>query len=49
MASGRWTSKLGLLEDIEHAQHNALEGAEYGIVGVVMKREIAEQIDLFPA
>lgn len=37
LPNGRWTSKLGVLEDIEHALHD-LEGDEYGAVQVVMKR-----------
>ena len=39
LPSGRWTSKLGFLEDIEHALHD-LEGTEYGAVVLVMKRPI---------
>jgi hypothetical protein len=35
--NGRWTSKLGEIEDIEHALRD-LEGAEYGAVVLVMKR-----------
>lgn len=35
--NGRWTSKLGELEDIEHALRD-LEGVEYGTVVLVMKR-----------
>ena len=37
LPNGRWTSKLGILEDIEHALHD-LEGSEYGKVVVLMKR-----------
>ena len=37
LASGRWTSKLGALEDIEHALQD-LVGTEYGSVVFVMKR-----------
>ena len=37
LTSGRWTSKLGELEDIEHALHD-LEGVEYGSVVLIMKR-----------
>jgi hypothetical protein len=33
----RWTSKLGKLQDIEHALHD-LEGTLYGSVVLVMKR-----------
>jgi hypothetical protein len=35
--SGSWTSKLGEIEDIEHALRD-LEGVEYGAVVLVMKR-----------
>jgi hypothetical protein len=34
---GRWTSKLGELEDIDHVLRD-LEGEEYGSVAMVMKR-----------
>lgn len=37
LASGRWTSKLGKLEDIDHALHD-LEGMLYGAVVLFMKR-----------
>jgi hypothetical protein len=37
--SGRWTSKLGELEDIEHALHD-LTGLVYGSVVLVMKRPL---------
>jgi dephospho-CoA kinase len=37
--SGRWTSKLGELEDIEHALHD-LECNDYGSVALVMKRPV---------
>lgn len=37
LPNGRWTSKLGQLEDIEHELH-ALEGAEYGRVVQVLRR-----------
>jgi hypothetical protein len=37
LASGRWTSKLGELEDIEH-ELEAVEGAAYGSVVVYLKR-----------
>jgi hypothetical protein len=40
LPSGRWTSKLGLLGDIEHALHD-VEGDEYGEVVLVMKRPVA--------
>ena len=34
---GRWTSKLGELEDIEHGLRD-LEGAEYGTVVLILRR-----------
>jgi len=37
LPSGRWTSKLGTLEDIEHDLH-ALEDSRYGSVALIMKR-----------
>ena len=37
LPSGRWTSKLGKREDIEHALHD-LTGLIYGSVALVMKR-----------
>ena len=40
LADGRWTSKLGKAEDIEHDLHD-LEGDVYGTVVLVMKRPLA--------
>jgi hypothetical protein len=37
LATGRWTSKLGQLECIEHDLPD-LEGAEYGTVAAILKR-----------
>jgi hypothetical protein len=37
LASGRWTSKLGKLEDVEH-RLDAFLGSRYGDIGVIMKR-----------
>jgi hypothetical protein len=37
LANGRWTSKLGKAEDIEHDLH-ALDGDIYGTVVLVLKR-----------
>jgi hypothetical protein len=37
LASGRWTSKLGALEDIEHDLRD-LEGEQYGQIVLIMKR-----------
>jgi hypothetical protein len=39
LPSGRWTSKLGPMEDIEHALHD-LAGMVYGSVVLVMKRPV---------
>jgi hypothetical protein len=41
LANGRWTSKLGLREDIEHNLHD-LEGLAYGSVVRLLKRPIQE-------
>jgi hypothetical protein len=48
LESGRWTSKLGTREDIEHALHD-LEGAIYGSVALVMKRPLPRQRDSLTA
>jgi hypothetical protein len=40
LPSGRWTSKLGELEDIEHALHD-LEGTAYGSVVQIMIRPLS--------
>jgi hypothetical protein len=40
LPNGRWTSKLGQLDDIEHDLCD-LEGAEYGLVLRVMRRALA--------
>jgi hypothetical protein len=37
LPTGRWTSKIGFLEDIEHDLRD-LEGTEYGSIDVIMKR-----------
>ena len=37
LSNGRWTSKLGPLEDIEHTL-DGLVGTEYGSVVLIMKR-----------
>ena len=41
LSSGKWTSKIGRLEDIEHLTPAALEGQEYGFAKVVMRRKRA--------
>jgi hypothetical protein len=40
LTTGRWTSKLGELEDIEHALRD-LEGVEYGKVALVLRRAVS--------
>ncbi|MEW6668330.1 MAG: hypothetical protein AB1512_24210 [Thermodesulfobacteriota bacterium] len=37
LESGAWTSKLGRLEDIEHA-FDGVSGSQYGSVAVIMRR-----------
>lgn len=39
LSCGRWTSKLGDFEDIEHSL-DALEGGEYGNVVQILKRPL---------
>ena len=41
LPTGRWTSKLGIMEDIEHELRD-IEGAAYGSVTFIMKRKRAE-------
>jgi hypothetical protein len=48
LPEGRWTSKLGELEDIEHALHD-LEGEAYGTVVLLMKRDLPTAIQSEPA
>jgi hypothetical protein len=40
--NGRWISKLGEQEDIDHALHD-LEGEMYGKVVLIMRRPAAER------
>lgn len=37
LSTGRWTSKLGRLQDIEHSSPAELEGSEYGTVAQYMR------------
>lgn len=39
LTTGRWTSKLGRMEDIEHELRD-LEGAIYGSVVLILKRPL---------
>jgi hypothetical protein len=41
LSTGRWTSKLGGLEDIEHGSPAELEGAEYGQVVQYLRRNLS--------
>lgn len=38
LSSGKWTSKLGQLEDIEHTTLDDISGSHYGSVAVILKR-----------
>ena len=40
LSTGKWTSKLGALEDIEH-ELDGLMGERYGKVGKILKRLIS--------
>ena len=40
LSTGRWTSKLGGFEDIDHASPSELEGREYGEVVQYMRRAV---------
>ena len=41
LPSGKWTSKLGRMEDIEHDTPDDLVGGVYGSVVLFMKRQVA--------
>ena len=43
LSSGKWTSKLGELEDIEHNTLEGLSGSSYGSVSIIMKRPSREK------
>lgn len=43
LPDGKWSSKLGQYEDIEHNSLEGLEGSIYGKVSCVMKRSVIEQ------
>ena len=46
LSDGKWTSKLGKLEDIEHNSPDDVAGGDYGDVMQFMKRPVAvESID----
>jgi len=39
LPNGRWSSKLGLLEDIEHTAPDDLSGDQYGTVHCIMRKK----------
>lgn len=39
LSNGKWTSKLGRLNDIQHGTPYTIEGYAYGVVHCVMKKE----------
>ena len=39
LPTGKWTSKLGRMEDIEH-ELRALEGGTYGSVALILRRPL---------
>ena len=39
LSSGKWTSKLGRMEDIEHDSHDDVAGRVYGSVVLFLKRQ----------
>src|ERR1043165_9532707 len=39
LRDGTWTSKVGSLEDIRHREPSGLEGSDYGIVVVFLRRD----------
>ena len=41
--SGKWTSKIGQLEDIEHDDPEDLAGGTYGNVSLYMRRQVVTQ------
>lgn len=45
LRNGRWVSKLGPQEDIEHQTVNGVSGDTYGSVAVYMKRASEESVD----
>ncbi len=43
--TGKWTSKLGVMEDIEHGTLEAIEGPDYGTVIAFLKRPVLQRDD----
>ena len=48
LPNGKWTSKLGRLEDVEHDSPEDLAGGVYGMVTGFMKRELGSDIGSNP-
>ncbi|WP_293105967.1 hypothetical protein [Moorena sp. SIOASIH] len=44
LLNGKWTSKLGQDEDIEHDTLEGLTGERYGQVAQVMKRKVGSRV-----
>lgn len=42
LPNGRWSSKMGTWEDIEHADTDCLEGGTYGQVALFLERPRAQ-------
>jgi hypothetical protein len=40
LPDGRWTSKIGKLQDIEHDTLASLTGSEYGSVAQILKKPV---------
>ena len=40
LSTGRWTSKIGQHQDIEHASPESLVGEEYGSIYVILRRPV---------
>lgn len=41
LSNGKWTSKLGRYQDIDHDQPESLTGGDYGQIVFIMKRPVA--------
>ncbi len=46
--NGCWTSKIGILEDVEHRTLECIEGDNYGMVKVILKRPKKNQEEMNP-
>jgi len=43
LENGKWTSKLGELEDIEHDTLDVFDDSDYGTVACIMKKSKSER------